>query len=160
MVMQLMMYRITQEMYLDRSKRKLVIIDEAWDLMGSGSSANFIEAGYQRARKYGGAFGTITQSVDDYYKNEATRAAITNADWLFLLRQKPESIDRLGKRGQASCRRVDEAATVIGQYRAWPLLGDLCSWTDGIRGWAADSSTRSRCCCIPRAPRITRQSRR
>jgi conjugal transfer ATP-binding protein TraC len=99
-VMQLMMYRITQEMYLDRSKRKLVIIDEAWDLMSGGASSQFIEAGYRRARKYGGAFGTITQSVEDYYKNEATKATIQNADWLFLLRQKPESIERLGQEGK------------------------------------------------------------
>lgn len=99
-VMQLMMYKITQEMYLERSRRKLCIIDEAWDLMGSGSSATFIESGYRRARKYDGAFGTITQSVEDYYKNPAATAALTNADWLFLLRQKPESIDRLGKEGK------------------------------------------------------------
>lgn len=99
-VMQLIMYRITQEMYRDRSRRKLVIIDESWDLMGTGASGSFIEAGYRRARKYGGSFGTITQSVDDYYKNEATKAAINNADWLFLLRQKPENIERLGKEGK------------------------------------------------------------
>jgi len=105
-VMQLMMYRITQEMYLDRSRRKLAIIDEAWDLMGnSASAAEFIEAGYRRARKYKGSFGTITQSVEDYYKNDATKAAIQNADWLFLLRQKPESIERLGKEGKL---HVDE----------------------------------------------------
>lgn len=120
-VMQLMMYRITQEMYLDRSKRKLVIIDEAWDLMGSGSSASFIEAGYRRARKYGGAFGTITQSVEDYYKNDATKAAIQNADWLFLLRQKPESIDRLGKEGKLHVdewmkRQLSSVATEHGYY--------------------------------------------
>lgn len=104
-VMQLIMYKITQEMYLDRSRKKLVIIDEAWDLMGGGASAAFIESGYRRARKYGGSFGTITQSVEDYYKNEATKACIQNADWLFLLRQKPESIDRLGQEGKLS---VDE----------------------------------------------------
>lgn len=120
-VMQLMMYRITQEMYLDRSKRKLVIIDEAWDLMGSGASAGFIEAGYRRARKYGGAFGTITQSVDDYYKNDATRAAITNADWLFLLRQKPESIERLGREGKLHVdewmkRQLSSVSTEGGSY--------------------------------------------
>jgi conjugal transfer ATP-binding protein TraC len=120
-VMQLTMYKITQEMYLDRSKRKLVIIDEAWDLMGSGSSASFIEAGYRRARKYGGAFGTITQSVEDYYKNEATKAAIQNADWLFLLRQKPESIERLGKEGKLHIdewmkRQLSSVATEHGHY--------------------------------------------
>jgi len=120
-VMQLMMYRITQEMYFDRSRRKLVIIDEAWDLMGSGSSASFIEAGYRRARKYGGAFGTITQSVEDYYKNEATRAAIQNADWLFLLRQKPESIERLGKEGKLNVdewmkRQLSSVTTEHGHY--------------------------------------------
>ena len=105
-VMQLMMYRITQEMYLDRSRRKVAIVDEAWDLMGnSQSAAEFIEAGYRRARKYKGSFGTITQSIEDYYKNDATKAAIQNADWLFLLRQKPESIERLGKEGKL---HVDE----------------------------------------------------
>ena len=120
-VMQIIMYRITQEMYLDRSRRKIVIIDEAWDLMGSGSSGHFIEAGYRRARKYGGAFGTITQSVDDYYKTEATKATINNADWLFLLRQKPENIDRLGKEGKLTIdewmkRQLSSITTDHGNY--------------------------------------------
>lgn len=120
-VMQLIMYRITQEMYRDRSRRKLVIIDESWDLMGSGSSGSFIEAGYRRARKYGGAFGTITQSVDDYYKNGATKAAINNADWLFLLRQKAENIERLGKEGKLSLdewlkRQLGSVSTEHGNF--------------------------------------------
>lgn len=120
-VMQIIMYRITQEMYLDRSRRKIVMIDEAWDLMGSGSSGHFIEAGYRRARKYGGAFGTITQSVDDYYKTEATKATINNADWLFLLRQKPENIDRLGKEGKLTIdewlkRQLSSITTDHGNY--------------------------------------------
>ena len=109
------------EMYRDRSRRKLVIIDESWDLMGSGSSGSFIEAGYRRARKYGGAFGTITQSVDDYYKNEATKAAINNADWLFLLRQKAENIERLGKEGKLSLdewlkRQLGSVSTEHGHF--------------------------------------------
>lgn len=120
-VLQLMMYKITQEMYLDRSRRKLCIIDEAWDLMGNSSSAGFIETGYRRARKYGGSFGTITQSVEDYYKNEATKAAINNADWLFLLRQKPESIERLGKEGKLHVdewmkRQLTSVSTQHGLY--------------------------------------------
>jgi conjugal transfer ATP-binding protein TraC len=126
-VLQLMMYKITQEMYLDRKRnnrerRMICIIDEAWDLMSNGStSEGFIETGYRRARKYGGAFGTITQAVEDYYKSEATKAAINNADWLFLLRQKPESIERLGKEGKLTIdeymkRQLTSVSTQHGMY--------------------------------------------
>lgn len=103
-VLMIMMYRITQEMYLDRSRRKIVLIDEAWDLMGGmgggGNAKEFIENGYRRARKYGGAFGMATQSIDDFYKNEAAKAAFENADWLFMLKQKKESIEALEKSGK------------------------------------------------------------
>lgn len=100
-VMLLLMYRITNEMYAGkRGQRQLVIIDEAWDLMGSGSAGDFIEAGYRRARKYGGAFFTGTQSIGDYFKSDTARAAFDNADWMFLLRQKAESIEDLQKSGK------------------------------------------------------------
>lgn len=91
-VLLIVMLRITQEMYLgDRSQKKVCIIDEAWDLMGNGNSGKFIETGYRRARKYGGAFGTATQSIDDYFKNDTTKACWNNADIKFLLRQGAES---------------------------------------------------------------------
>ena len=100
-VMLLLMYRITQDMYVsDRKQPKVVIIDEAWDLMGTGKSGDFIEAGYRRARKYCGSFFTATQSVADYYKSETAKAAFENADWMFLLRQKAESVEMLANSGK------------------------------------------------------------
>lgn len=97
-VLLLLMYKITQEMYLgDRGKKKVVIIDEAWQLLSGGSAAEFIEAGYRTARKFGGSFLTGTQSVNDYYKSPASMAALENADWMFLLRQKPESVVAMAK---------------------------------------------------------------
>jgi len=95
-ILLLLMYLITNEIYLSREdgRRKVVIIDEAWDLM-NGTSGDFIEAGYRRARKYKGAFVTGTQGMDDYYRNEASTAALNNADWLFMLRQKAESVKAL-----------------------------------------------------------------
>ena len=95
-VLLIIMLRIQQEMYLgDRDRRKVCIIDEAWDLMSGGQAGKFIETGYRRVRKYGGAFLTATQSVNDYYKNPAAQAAWENADWVFMLRQKDESIEQL-----------------------------------------------------------------
>ena len=100
-VMFLLMYRITQDMYLsDRNTNKVVVIDEAWDLMSHGNSGQFIEAGYRRARKYGGAFITATQSIGDYSASPTSQAALDNADWLFLMRQKKESIEALEKSGK------------------------------------------------------------
>ena len=97
-ILLLLMYLITNEITLNRAdgRRKLVLIDEAWSLM-NGTSGGFIEAGYRRARKYNGAFVTGTQGVDDYYRNEAATAALNNADWMFMLRQKPESLLALEK---------------------------------------------------------------
>ena len=101
-VLLIMMYRITREMYFSRDRKKIVIIDEAWDLLSGGATAEFIEAGYRRARKYKGAFMSATQGVDDYYRNPAAKAALDNSDWMFLLRQKPESIEMMDKLGQGA----------------------------------------------------------
>ena len=99
-VMFLLMYKITDAMYLTRDKPKICIIDEAWSLLNGGRSATFIETGYRRARKYKGSFITGTQSIGDYSKSPAAEAALNNADWMFLLRQKPESVESLEKSGK------------------------------------------------------------
>lgn len=109
-VLFIVMFRITQTMYLERDRKKVCIIDEAWDLMGGGNSGKFIEEGYRRARKYGGCFGTATQSVEDYYKNPASQAALDNSDWLFLLKQKKESIEQLDRGGKL---KLDEGTKRI-----------------------------------------------
>lgn len=96
-IMFLLMYRITQDMYLTRNRPKICILDEAWALLGGGNSGDFIETGYRRARKYNGSFCAATQGVGDFSMSRAAEAAFNNADWLFLLRQKPESIYALEK---------------------------------------------------------------
>lgn len=96
-IMFLLMYRITQNMYLTRDRPKVCILDEAWALLSGGNSGDFIETGYRRARKYFGSFCAATQGVGDFSMSRAAEAAFNNADWLFLLRQKPESILALEK---------------------------------------------------------------
>ena len=96
-----LIYRIQQEMYLGaRNRRKLVIIDEAWDLLREGSAASFIENGYRRFRKYGGAAVTVTQSVNDLYSSDIGRAIVENSAGMFLLGQKAETISALERNGR------------------------------------------------------------
>lgn len=100
-VLFLLMKRITEVMYLsDRNQRKVCIIDEAWRLLGRGNAGAFIEEGYRTARKYGGAFMTITQGLPDYFKSPTATAAYMNSDFSFLLRQKPESLSQAKDAGQ------------------------------------------------------------
>lgn len=93
-----LMMRISNEVYEERdATKKIVLIDEAWALMEGKNTKDFIVKGYRRARKYGTAYGTVTQSIVDYYANAATEAAFTNSDYVFLLRQKSETIEKLDK---------------------------------------------------------------
>lgn len=93
-VLQLMMYQTTKEMYLsDRRLPKLLAIDEAWDLMGGLKTGRFIETAFRRMRKYNGIAGVITQSFEDFEKSDAAKAAIENASWQFVLYQRPESVE-------------------------------------------------------------------
>lgn len=88
-----LIFLITQDLTTgDKHTRKMVVIDEAWDLLSHKHAGTFIQNGYRRARKQNASFITITQSFADYYQNDTARAALENADIRFVLRQKEESL--------------------------------------------------------------------
>lgn len=92
-VVMILMLKITETMYLSGRKQPWIcLIDEAWRFLGDGNDDQFVEAGYRTARKYEGAFASLTQGIDDYYKTAGSRAALACSDWVLLLRQKPESL--------------------------------------------------------------------
>ncbi|MBC8737239.1 TraC family protein [Paraburkholderia sp. UCT31] len=92
-VMTLVIHQVTKEMYLsDRKIPKLLAIDEAWDLLSGMRTGKFIETSFRRARKYNGIAGVITQSFEDFERSGAAKAAIENAEWQFILYQRPESL--------------------------------------------------------------------
>jgi len=87
----------------DRARRKICAMDEAWDLLSQGGNvAAFFEKGVRRVRKYGGSIMTITQGINDYYDKmgQTGAALLANSDFVFLLKQKPESIESIKQRGR------------------------------------------------------------
>ena len=79
---------VTQDLYLsDRSRRRMIIFDEAWQFFKETNLlAQVIEEGYRRARKYGGSFVTITQSLLDFKSfGRVGEVIMGNSAWRFLL---------------------------------------------------------------------------
>lgn len=86
---------VQREFYTERNdnKRKMLIIDEAWQLLeGSGGAGAMIAGLYRRARKLNGSITTITQSITDYMKNDNIRAIFENAYWRLFLEQDSATI--------------------------------------------------------------------
>ena len=76
----------------DRRKRML-IVDEAWQLMKFDDSANFMFSLAKRARKYYLGLTTISQDVEDFLSNKMGRAVVANSSLQLLLKQAPSAID-------------------------------------------------------------------
>ena len=78
----------------DQQKR-LLIVDEAWQLMKYEDSANFLFSVAKRARKYNLGITTITQDVEDFMGSRMGRAIVANASMQFLLKQSTSAVDVL-----------------------------------------------------------------
>lgn len=91
---------IQREMYLSNDGRpKILIIDEAWDLLDDPMVARFMEHAYRRFRKYGGSAIVVTQSIADLYRSDSGRAIAENSAYKFILRQTQETINQVEKNG-------------------------------------------------------------
>ncbi|MEO6513576.1 MAG: conjugal transfer protein TraC [Candidatus Saccharimonadales bacterium] len=76
-------------------KKRMLIVDEAWQLMKYEDSANFLFSLAKRARKYNLGITTITQDVEDFMGSRMGRAIVANASMQFLLKQSPSAVDVL-----------------------------------------------------------------
>ena len=97
-VTQMLMFLTTEMMFKsDRSQKKILLIDEAWSVLQGPSTAKFVEGVVRRARKYKGALVCGTQSLNDFFSNDAAKVIFENSDNLVTLQQKPEAFDMLDK---------------------------------------------------------------
>jgi type IV secretory pathway VirB4 component len=76
-------------------KKRLLVIDEAWQLMKYEDSANFMFSLAKRARKYNLGLTTISQDVEDFISSRMGRAIVANSSMQILLKQSPSATDLL-----------------------------------------------------------------
>lgn len=76
-------------------RRRILIVDEAWQLMRYEDSANFLFSLAKRARKYNLGITTISQDVEDFMASRMGRAIVANASMQFLMKQSPTAVDVL-----------------------------------------------------------------
>jgi type IV secretory pathway VirB4 component len=76
-------------------KRRILVIDEAWQFMKYEDSASFIFSLAKRARKYNLGITTISQDVEDFIGSRMGRAIVANASMQLLLKQSPTAVDML-----------------------------------------------------------------
>lgn len=76
-------------------KKRMLIVDEAWQLMKYEDSANFLFSLAKRARKYYMGLTTITQDVEDFMSSKMGRAIVANSSMQLLLKQSSSAVDVL-----------------------------------------------------------------
>lgn len=119
--------KIQYEMFVEESSGgtapRIVVIDEAWDLLNDngGGVSRFMEAGYRRFRKYNGAALVVTQSINDLYNSASGRAIAENSAHMLILQQNAETIDAARKSGRIGIgdygfHMMRSVHTVPGKY--------------------------------------------
>lgn len=76
-------------------KKRMLIVDEAWQLMKYDDSADFLFSLAKRARKYYLGLTTITQDVEDFMGSKMGRAIVANSSMQILLKQSSSAVDVL-----------------------------------------------------------------
>ncbi|MEM0373879.1 MAG: ATP-binding protein [Sulfolobales archaeon] len=84
---------------LRRDEYKLIIIDEAHRIFDDKASAYFAEKLYREGRALHASTWTITQSINDYFKNNKTKNILAQAETQILLRHDSSEDKKLQKAG-------------------------------------------------------------
>lgn len=107
-------------------KKRLLVIDEAWNLMQHEDSAKFLFWLVKRARKYWLWVTTITQDVEDFLASPQWKPIVTNSSIQLLLKQSPASVDVL----QNIFKLTEQEKYILLNSSVWQWL--FFAWTEHV----------------------------
>ena len=93
-------------------RKRMLIVDEAWQLMKYDDSANFLFSIAKRCRKYYLGLTTISQDVEDFLSSKMGRAVVSNSSMQLLLKQGPSAVDIIA----STFKLTDEEKTRLTQF--------------------------------------------
>jgi type-IV secretion system protein TraC len=82
---------ILSQVEVDRSQKKRIILDEAWELLKSQASANFMEYCARTLRKTGSGITFITQGVEEIVASAIGPAILNNTATKFIMLQRGDT---------------------------------------------------------------------
>lgn len=108
------------------NKKRILVIDEAWNIMQHDDSAKFLFGLVKRARKYNLGVTTITQDVEDFAMSAYGKPIITNSSIQILLKQSTASIDAL----QNIFKLTDQEKYIL--LNSWVWQGLFFAWAEHV----------------------------
>ena len=108
------------------NKKRLLVIDEAWNIMEHEDSAKFLFWLVKRARKYNLWITTITQDIEDFIWSKYWKPIMTNSSIQLLLKQSSASIDVL----QNIYKLTEQEKYILLNAAIWQWL--FFAWTEHV----------------------------
>lgn len=93
-----MMFLVLDYIYMKMKEnldRKLLVIDEAWSLLGRTRDASYIFEIVKTCRKFNLALFLINQEVEGMLDSDAGKSVLANSSYTLLMRQKPAVIKNI-----------------------------------------------------------------
>ncbi|MDA0910057.1 MAG: TraC family protein [Proteobacteria bacterium] len=99
-VINLLLNKLTEEMYIKgvrdpetgETLEKLLVLDEAWDLINRPATAVFMEKASRRVRKYQGSMIILTQKLTDAI-SPAGKTIINNSNLVVVMKQNAKAVE-------------------------------------------------------------------
>ena len=109
---------ILSELETDPSTRKRIILDEAWELLKTPASANFMEYCARTLRKTGSGITFITQGVDEIVSSPIGSALLNNTATKYILLQRGDTatLQNALKLNTKEVQLIDSLSQCKGQY--------------------------------------------
>lgn len=110
-------------------RRKLIVFDEVWSLLGNEIGGRLISELYRTLRKYGAGIISVSQSLKDFESTPQSRGILANVGTVFVLKQSGAVNNELVRQAlnlsEREARIILEMGQVKGEYADVLVTGEM-----------------------------------